>query len=79
LSADGTFIRKGEGRKPVHGQWKMTDQEYLFDTGIELDEPGITSPDGSSTGGFAGEYLLTTRSGKICWEVSEDQEYWCRY
>jgi hypothetical protein len=35
-------------------------------------------PGGKSVGGSADEYRLTSRNGRICWEVRPDLECWCK-
>jgi hypothetical protein len=51
------------------GTWRLIDAENsLYDTGIEFD--------GGS--GYANEYRLTRHGFSVCWEVREDQEYWCK-
>ena len=71
VRADGSFSHL-DGKERQTGTWRLVDEQYpLYDTGIKFD--GGT---GSST--YANEYLLTRHGLNICWEVREDEEYWCK-
>jgi hypothetical protein len=68
---DGTFSHI-DGKEVQSGTWHLVDAEYvLYDTGIEFDG-------GSSSSRYANEYRLMRRGFRICWEVYQDQEYWCK-
>jgi hypothetical protein len=78
LDSDGTFKKFDGAREAGYGRWHLTDEQYLFDTGVELDQDGEAKLDGKSAGGSADEYRLTSRNGRICWEVRREFEYWCK-
>ena len=71
VKADGSFSHI-DGKEVEVGTWRLIDTEYpLYDTGIEFD--GVTD-----TSRYANEYLLTRHGFNVCWEVREDEEYWCK-
>jgi hypothetical protein len=37
LNSNGTFKRFDGAREAGHGHWHLTDEKYLFDTGLEFD------------------------------------------
>jgi hypothetical protein len=73
LNKDGTFTKFNAANEVAHGRWHITDGEYLFDSGVELDTESSAHTDSS-----ADNYLLARRGGKLCWEVREVIEYWCK-
>jgi len=71
VKADGSFTHL-DGKEVQTGTWRLVDADYLlYDTGIEFDG-------GMEPSRYANEYLLTRRGFRICWEVREDEEYWCK-
>ena len=71
VRADGSFSHR-EGKDVQTGTWRLVDEKYfLFDTGIEFDG-------GTGSSRYANEYLLTRHGFTVCWEVHEDEEYWCK-
>jgi hypothetical protein len=71
VKTGGNFTRSDD-KEVQTGAWHLIDAKYLlYDTGIEFDG-------GTGSSGYANEYLLTRRGFKICWEVREDEEYWCK-
>lgn len=71
VKADGSFSHF-DGKELQGGTWHLVDAQYvLYDTGIEF-------VGGSGSSGYANEYRLTRHGFRICWEVREDEEYWCK-